>query len=240
MQTSTVVGMGGSCTCTYIGEGVGTNTQFVYPYAIDIDYNVNTMYVADALGYRVRSINLATRQTASLAGTGVLGYADGGPGSCLPGSPYGLAVHRPTGNVYVADYSGMRIHMITPSGFCSTPAGATSTATASGATDGVGTAAGFNSPKGIAFDMSGSLFIADQANNKIRRMSLFGAVVSVTGPPNVAGTSTSNGGNGGLLSAVTMASPYGVSVDPTSTYPRQVPARRRPPAARRPPPAAVL
>ena len=219
MQTSTVVGMGGSCTCTYVGEGVGTNTQFVYPYAIGIDYCRNTMYVADSLGYRVRSINLATRQTAVLAGTpaglpAVNGYADGGPGTCLIGSPYGLAVQQATGNVFVADYTGNRIRMVTPGGFCTTIAGNSGTVTTGGVVDGVGTNAKFSSPKGMGFDVLGNLYVADQVNNKIRVISQSGVVTSLTGPPGVAGTATTNGGNGGPLSSATFNSPYGVAIDP--------------------------
>lgn len=47
------------------------------------------MYVADSIGYRVRAINMATRQTSTLAGTGVTGNVDGGPGTCTLQYPYG-------------------------------------------------------------------------------------------------------------------------------------------------------
>ena len=108
---------------------------------------------------------MGTLQTSTLAGTGVLGYNDGVQGVCQIGAPYGLTVQQSTGNVFVADYTGMRIRMITPTGFCTTLAGPTGAA-ASGALDGIGTNARFNSPKGMAFDLAGNLYVADQVNSR--------------------------------------------------------------------------
>ena len=206
LQTSTLAGSGIS---GYL-EGVGTNAQFVYPYCMDIDYSRNIMYVADGTGYRVRTIDLATRQTGTLAGLGVNAVADGPLGTCTVGAPYGVVVQQSTGMVFVTDSSNNRIRAITPDGFCSTLAGS---AVAS-ALEGIGAAAAFSSPKGITIDAFGNLLLVD-ANNKVRRVTLTGVVSSFTGLPNLASAAASSG-DGGPLSLVSFNAPLGCSLDPTT------------------------
>jgi hypothetical protein len=126
-------------------------------------------------------------------------------------------VHQATGNVYVADNTGYNIRVITPSGVCTTLAGAgPAVAAATGAIDDVGTIARFNSPRGLAFDALGNLYVADSSNNKIRKVSQCGQVSSVTGVPNTLMAATANAGNGGPLSGALFNTPYGVAVSPTT------------------------
>jgi streptogramin lyase len=57
--------------------------------------------------------------------------------------------------------------------------------TTSGSANGVGTDATFNGPKGICYDGSGNLFVADTGNNKIRQIVISSATVT-----NFAGSGT--------------------------------------------------
>ena len=213
LQTSTFVGTGGPA----YQEGVGTAASFVAPYCLDIDYTRGVMYVADSSGARVRSINMATRQTGTLAGTGVAGNADGAGTSCTFTLPYGVAVHQASGNVYVSDGTGNKIRMVTPTGVCTTFAGPLGNLNgATGAADAQGANAFFSYPRGLSFDANGNLFVADSSNNKIRRITPYGLVTSLTGATNTPGAATTNGGNGGALSAVTFNVPFGCSFDPTT------------------------
>ena len=128
VATQVVSTFAGGVYSSYL-EGVGTNAGFVFALGLAVDAARNVLYVADQTNYRVRAVNLLTAQTSTLAGTGSPGNGDGA--SCSLYGPYGLTVQPGTGNVYVADYTGSRIRMITPAGVCSTVAGF------SGATSGV-------------------------------------------------------------------------------------------------------
>ena len=102
---------------------------------------------------------------STLAGSGTSGYTDGTGTSAQFNSPTGVAVDG-AGNVYVADQGNHRIRKITTSGVVSTLAGSTS-----GYTDGTGTSAKFNNPIGVAVDGAGNVYVADQGNHRIRKIT---------------------------------------------------------------------
>jgi hypothetical protein len=81
-----------------------------------------------------------------------------------------------TGIVYVADSNNQRIRKIALDGSVSTLAGDGTR----GSTDGTGTGARFNDPIGITVDLAGNLYISDQANNRIRKLTPSGLVGVVT------------------------------------------------------------
>jgi hypothetical protein len=81
-----------------------------------------------------------------------------------------------SGNMYISDKSNHRIRKITSSGVVSTIAGSTV-----GSTDGIGTAAKFNNPNSVAVDGNTNLYIADQANQRIRKISPTGVVTTLAG-----------------------------------------------------------
>ena len=120
--------------------------------------------MADADNHRIRKITPSGVVT-TLAGSGTAGNADGQGTEAQFKAPTSLAVDG-LGNLYVADDGNNRIRKITPSGSVTTLAGSGNT----GADDGYGTAASFNSPWGIAVDASGVIYVADQDNDKIRKI----------------------------------------------------------------------
>ena len=81
----------------------------------------------------------------------------------------------PTGRVYFEDSNTIRA--FDPGGQVTTLAGAT----ASGATDGIGTAARFNAPTGLAARTDGSVLVADTSNRVLRSLSGAGVVSTVVG-----------------------------------------------------------
>jgi len=73
-----------------------------------------------------------------------------------------------SGNVYVADSGNNQIRKINASGFVTTLAGSKSY----GFTDGSGAWASFRTPAGVAIDKNGNLYVADQYNNRVRKISI--------------------------------------------------------------------
>ena len=80
--------------------------------------------------------------------------------------------------MYVADTSNLIIRKITPNGVVSTLAG---TANTPGSADGAGAAARFSYPTGIAVDHAGYLYVADEANSTIRKITPAGAMSILAG-----------------------------------------------------------
>ncbi|MEY2659166.1 MAG: hypothetical protein RLZZ123_338 [Pseudomonadota bacterium] len=140
----------------------------------------------------------------TLAGTGSTEFADGTGGTATFHTPRGIALDA-NGNVYVADLSNHRIRKITEAGVVSTLAGAGT----SGATDGIGGTATFNSPSGVAVDTSGNVYVADKDNQRIRKITAAGVVSTLAG-------TGATGADDGTSGTATFNSPFGVAVDTSS------------------------
>jgi hypothetical protein len=166
-------------------DGSGTAAQFFQPTAIVLDASGNA-YVTDAENHRIRKIT-PTGTVSTLAGSGTAGFADGIGTAAHFNSPRGVALDA-SGNLYVADGVNNRIRRITPTGTVSTIAGSGT----AGFADGTGTAAQFHFPKGIAVDGSGNLYVADDINHRIRKITSNGTVSTLAGSTlgNVDGTGT--------------------------------------------------
>jgi sugar lactone lactonase YvrE len=138
--------------------------RFNFPYGVAVD-GAGNVYVADTGNHTIRKITAAGVVT-TLAGTaGRSGSADGTGSTAQFSLPFGIAVDG-TGNVYVAEVGNDTIRQITPTGVVTTLAGSAGT---NGSTDGMGSAARFNNPFGVAVDGSGAVYIADSGNFTIRK-----------------------------------------------------------------------
>ena len=194
-QVSTFAGSGAAGAI----DGMGTVASFTNPYGISVDAS-GIIYIAD--NKKIRKITSAGMVT-TLAGSGISGATDGTGIAASFNDPYGVAVDA-SGNVYVADQSNHKIRKINPSGVVSTFAGNG----IAGATDGSGIGASFNFPRGVTVDASGNIYVADNGNNKIRKITSSGVVSTLAGNGNVGAAD----GNGTTAS---FSTPDAVAVDAT-------------------------
>jgi sugar lactone lactonase YvrE len=108
------------------------------------------------------------------------------------------------GNVYVSDRGNNTVRKITSAGVVTTLVGLPGSA---GNEDGMGTAARFNEPSGVAVDSAGSLYIADAGNCTIRKVTATGVVTTLAGVAGSAGSEDRTG------RAARFNDPCGVAVD---------------------------
>lgn len=185
--------------------GPATNARFNAPQGIAID-GVGNIYVADSSNARVRKIDLDGIITTFAGNGSFSGTGDGGPAAAAGlNRPIGVAVDG-LGNVYIAETLGHRVRKVDTNGVITTYAGTGTTGFAGD--DGPAAAAQIASPRGLAVDVAGNLFIADQTNRRIRKVALDGTITTVAGI-GTAGLS----GDGGLATSAQFLSPIRVAVD---------------------------
>ena len=170
-RVSTLAGNGNAG----FADAQGGNARFSSPAGTAADDSGN-VYVADRVNHRIRKIS-STGIVTTIAGSGVQGFEDGSASMAKFNWPTDVAVDATTGNLYVTDEGNHRIRKITPAGMVSTLAGNGT----SGSTDGNGTIAQFNFPWGIDVDSHGNVFVCDQENYRIRKITPSGVVSTFAG-----------------------------------------------------------
>ena len=155
-------------------DGPAASSRFSDPFGVALDSR-GTVYVADAGdSNRIRTI-APDGAVATFAG-GREGFVDGAGTAASFHTPSALAFDH-AGNLYVADTGNHAIRKIAPGGNVTTLAGNG----IRGELDGIGRAAGFNGPVGIAVDAAGIVYVADTYNDRIRRIARDGSVSTVAG-----------------------------------------------------------
>jgi hypothetical protein len=198
------------------GDGfAATSATLTSPSGVALD-GAGNLYVADTGDNVIRKITAATGIITTVAGTGTAGYAGDGLAATAAelNGPWGVTVDA-GGNLYVADTANQRIRRVDAvTGIITTVAG---NGDPSGSGDGKGTysgdggqatLAGLSLPYSVAFDAAGNMFIADSANNRVRKVDTSGIITTYAGSAN-------NGyeGDGGAATAAWLHLPSGVALD---------------------------
>jgi sugar lactone lactonase YvrE len=207
---TTVAGNG---TAGLSGDGgPAANAQLNGPDGLAIDAAGN-LFIAEYNNFRVRKVS-PDGMIATVAGS--LNCCDPGDGGLATQAfvplPHGIALDQ-AGNLYIAEWPDSRIRKVTPSGIISTYAGV-GTRGYSG-DGGPAINAQLNFPWGLAVDRNGNLYLADNQNLRLRKITPDGVITTIAGypadapfPDTPTGVTVDPGGNI-FTSGGWMVSPYG-------------------------------
>ncbi len=191
----------GAAGQTGAADGLGSAARFVTPQGVAVD-GAGNVYVADKSANTIRKISPAGSVSTLAGSPGVSGATDGVGAAATFSQPTSIAVSA-AGDLYVSDNNSV-IRKVSATGVVTTFAGAAGRA---GSTDGPGSVASFRFIQGLAFDPSGTLYVADAGNNLIRRINAGGTVTTVAGTSGVAGSTD------GPSSSALFSFPTGVVAD---------------------------
>ncbi len=197
--------MAGTGTEGFSGDdGPATSAELDLPLAVAVDSDGN-LYIADNGNNRIRKVSNGVITTvAGSSGTPGFGGDNGPATSATLSSPQGVAVDS-SGNLYIADAFNFRIRKVTK-GVISTVAG-NGTAGYSG-DNGPATSAELGETYGLAVDSTGNLYIADNSNSRIRKVSN-GVIATVAG----GGSPLSGNGDNGPATSAALSFPEGLALD---------------------------
>ena len=202
--TWTVTLLAGRGTATDI-NGTLLGSKFGFPQGLVLD-NANNIYVADSGKHCIRFINMTTGMVSTLAGvwsdTG--GAVDSRTGVATFNQPRSITFDSTKQNLYVADTNNHKIRVVTiGNGYVYTFAGGTTSGTTNGIAKGV---ALLTSPMGLSTDSQGNLYICQNTNHTIRKVSVVTKptpIVFSTTQPYIGSTSGIISWTGGVSPGVT-------------------------------------
>jgi len=154
----------------------GKNASFSYPAAIAVDRDGNA-YLTDTQNYTIRKITPEGLTTTFAGQTGAFGTQNGISSQARFDENLGIAVD-PSGNIFVADAANFSIRKITPNGVVSLYAGIPGNY---GDLNGPALQATFNNLRHLATDRSGNLYVVDQGNFIVRKITPAGLVSTLAG-----------------------------------------------------------
>jgi sugar lactone lactonase YvrE len=208
LATGAVTTVAGRAHVAAVSDGIGTAARVSSPRGAAISPDGSTYWFAD--GPTVRKYDIATGAVTTVAGTpNQNGFVDGvGDAVRFGFLLHDLEVSADGLTVYIADRSNSRIRTLdVTTGTVSTLAGG-----AAGHADGVGTAARFNFPGGIA-RVDSTLYVADTFNAVLRTVDLTtGQVSTIAGMPGEGGSVDGTGG------AARFTTPQGLAVKGSFLY----------------------
>lgn len=214
VSTGNILTVAGTGECGFGGDGgPAASAMLNEPNGIALD-GTGDLYIADCGNTRVRKVDASTGNISTIAGIGTPSFAgDDGPAiAAMLNDPKGVALDD-AGNLYIADaghdkpYVSLGNHRIRK---VDASTGVISTVAGVGLGDGgPATSLPFVSPTDVAVDDAGNLYVADQFNQRIRKVDASTGNIST-----IAGTGREGfGGDGGPASQATLLEPQGLAVD---------------------------
>eukprot|EP00947_MAST-08B_sp_MAST-8B-sp1_P002354 g2354.t1 len=151
-------------------DGVGAGASFFYPAGLALSPDGKRLFVAENGGNKIRVVNVAGGAVTTLAGSGEAESEDGVGAAASFQNPVGLALSLDGKQLFVSEEDGHKIRVVNVAD------GAVTTLAGSGESkseDGVGAAASFSNPAGLALSPNGKqLFVADFESHIIRAMNV--------------------------------------------------------------------
>jgi hypothetical protein len=188
-----------------IGGPVADAQLYLSKIAVD---RHNNYYLSDIANHKIYRIDAATNTIGTVAGTGTEGVnqGNGGPATTANISPGSIAFDS-AGNYYFTE-GGVAVRKVSiATGIITTVAG-TGVRGYSG-DGGLATAATFDGVAGLVFDKTGNLYISDNYNHVVRKISATTGIITT-----IAGTGTRGySGDGGPATAANMNNPSGITID---------------------------
>jgi len=178
-------------------DGLNSDARFRIPMGIALD-SAGRIFVVDTANFTIRMVTPVDTNwlVSTIAGTPLTyGFHDGLNEAAVFNYPYSIAL-GPDGALYVTDAGNQAIRQIRP------VAGGWDTTTIAnrngdtGSKDGPAMRATFNFPNGIALDAGTNIFVADQSNHTIRKLTWSGRDWDVTTIGGVAGVHGTTDGTG--------------------------------------------
>lgn len=208
--THIITTVAGNGTAGFAGDGgPATSAQLNNPNGVHFDVFGN-LYIADTANDRVRRVDRRTGIISTIAGNG--GGGDGGPAvDAQLGLVFDLALDL-EGNLFIADRGPNSVRRVDHrTGIITTVAG-NGTQGFSG-DGGPATEAELNGPTGLALDLLGNLYIADESNSRVRRVDHRTGIITT-----IAGTGVSGFNGDGPAATAELNSALALAVHQNKLY----------------------
>jgi trimeric autotransporter adhesin len=180
-QAQVMVTLAGNGSAGFAGDGgLSTAATLNAPYGVALD-DTGNLYICDVGNHRIRKVRPAYGgNITTIAGYGTVGYSgDGGPAIYARFNGMNDMAIDHNGNIYIADGGNNRIRKINRGDTITTVAG-----TGIGGYNGDGiqaTDAQLNVPRQVAVDDTGNVYVADEHNNRIRKIDTAGIITTIAG-----------------------------------------------------------
>jgi uncharacterized protein (TIGR03437 family) len=210
-QGQVISTLAGTGSPAFSGDGGPANKAAVNtPFGVAVDNN-GIVYISDYANNRIRKID-SSGVISTVAGCGefttaciLAGIGDGGPAIApLFLSPWDIVVDN-AGSFYFTDSGNARIRKVDPQGIITTVAGGGSKDLGENV---LATSTTLGNPVGLAIDGSGNLYVAEVDNNRVRKVSTSGNIVTIAGNGKQGFS-----GDGGSATNAMLNNPHGVGVD---------------------------